>query len=156
MKRLKLFLGSILMLAALISCNKSELDSYPPALNKIQFELSTSQTSKDTLYEKNKKDFKIQHVSLINKADDKIICEINSLSKQQPKLEAGGVTYGEVKYADGEVSLIKIYNWGTLERISTKAHKKAYAMTYTGKKPADMEVGLAVMGESAGISVSIK
>ena len=29
-------------------------------------------------------------------------------------------------------------------------------MTYTGKKPADMEVGLAVMGESAGISVSIK
>ena len=108
MKRLKLFLGSILMLAALISCNKSELDSYPPALNKIQFELSTSQTGKDTLYEKNKKDFKIQHVSLINKADDKIICEINSLSKQQPKLEAGGVTYGEVKYADGEVSLIKI------------------------------------------------
>lgn len=55
MKRLKLFLGSILMLAALISCNKSELDSYPPALNKIQFELSTSQTGKDTLYEKIKK-----------------------------------------------------------------------------------------------------
>lgn len=29
-------------------------------------------------------------------------------------------------------------------------------MTYTGKKPADMEVVLDVMGESAGISVSIK
>ena len=52
--------------------------------------------------------------------------------------------------------LIKIYNWGTIERISTKTHKKAYAMTYTGKKPADMEVVLGVMGESAGISVSIK
>ena len=51
---------------------------------------------------------------------------------------------------------IKIYNWGTIERISTKTHKKAYAMTYTGKKPADMEVVLGVMGESAGISVSIK
>ena len=96
------------MLAALISCNKSELDSYPPALNKIQFELSTSQTGKDTLYEKNKKDFKIQHVSLINKADDKIICEINSLSKQQPKLEAGGVTYGRF-YKCGKIkSLISL------------------------------------------------
>ena len=155
MKRLKLFFGSMLMFAALISCNKSELDSYPPALNKIQFELSTSQTGKDTLYVTNKEDFKLQRMRLINKADNKTICEV-SLSKQQPKLEAGGVTYGEMKYADGEVSLIKIYNWGTLERISTKVHKKAYAMTYTGKKPADMEVGLAVMGESAGISVSIK
>ena len=54
------------------------------------------------------------------------------------------------------VHYAKIYNWGTIERISTKTHKKAYAMTYTGKKPADMEVVLGVMGESAGISVSIK
>ena len=65
-------------------------------------------------------------------------------------------TYGEVEYSNGEASLIKIYNWGTLERISTTAHKKAYAITYTGKKPADIEVGLAVLGERGGTSVRLK
>ncbi|MBF1453111.1 MAG: hypothetical protein HXN54_04190 [Prevotella nigrescens] len=140
----------------LASCHDVKDDSYPPALNKVNFELSTSQTGKETLYTTDKKDFEIRGILLINKADYKRICDVNFSNKQQSKIEAGGVTFGEMKYTNGEVSLIKIYNWGTIERISTKAHKKAYAMTYTGKKPADIEVVLGVMGESAGISVSIK
>ena len=158
MKLTKLLLGSIFILSALVlaSCHDVKDDSYPPALNKVNFELSTSQTGKDTLYTTDKKDFEIRGILLINKADYKRICHVNISNKQQSKIEAGGVTFGEMKYTNGEVSLIKIYNWGTIERISTKAHKKAYAMTYTGKKPADMEVILGVMGESAGISVSIK
>ena len=158
MKLTKLLLGSIFILSALVlaSCHDVKDDSYPPALNKVNFELSTSQTGKDTLYTTDKKDFEIRGILLINKADYKRICNVNFSNKQQSKIEAGGVTLGEVKYTNGEVSLIKIYNWGTIERISTKAHKKAYAMTYTGKKPADIEVVLGVMGESAGISVSIK
>lgn len=158
MKLTKLLLGSIFILSALVlaSCHDVKDDSYPPELNKVNFELSTSQTGKDTLYTTDKKDFEIRGILLINKADYKRICHVNISNKQQTKIEAGGVTFGEMKYANGEVSLIKIYNWGTIERISTKAHKKAYAMTYTGKKPADMEVVLGVMGESAGISVSIK
>ncbi len=158
MKLTKLLLGSIFILSALVlaSCHDVKDDSYPPALNKVNFELSTSQTGKDTLYTTDKKDFEIRGVLLINKADYKRICDVNFSNKQQSKIEAGGVTFGEMKYTNGEVSLIKIYNWGTIERISTKAHKKAYAMTYTGKKPADIEVVLGVMGESAGISVSIK
>jgi hypothetical protein len=151
-------LGSIFILSActLASCYDAKYDSYPPELNEVNFELSTSQTGKDTLYTTDKKDFEIRGILLINKADYKRICPVNISNKQQSKIEAGGVTFGEMKYANGEVSLIKIYNWGTIERISTKTHKKAYAMTYTGKKPADMEVVLGVMGESAGISVSIK
>lgn len=158
MKLTKLLLGSIFILSALVlaSCHDVKDDSYPPALNKVNFELSTSQTGKDTLYTTDKKDFEIRGILLINKADYKRICDVNFSNKQQSKIEAGGVTLGEMKYTNGEVSLIKIYNWGTIERISTKAHKKAYAMTYTGKKPADIEVVLGVMGESAGISVSIK
>ncbi len=158
MKLTKLLLGSIFILSALVlaSCHDVKDDSYPPALNKVNFELSTSQTGKDTLYTTDKKDFEIRGILLINKADYKRICDVNFSNKQQSKIEAGGVTFGEMKYTNGEVSLIKIYNWGTIERISTKAHKKAYAMTYTGKKPADIEVVLGVMGESAGISVSIK
>ncbi|WP_311156654.1 hypothetical protein [Prevotella nigrescens] len=158
MKLTKLLLGSIFILSALVlaSCHDVKDDSYPPALNKVNFELSTSQTRKDTLYTTDKKDFEIRGILLINKADYKRICDVNFSNKQQSKIEAGGVTFGEMKYTNGEVSLIKIYNWGTIERISTKAHKKAYAMTYTGKKPADIEVVLGVMGESAGISVSIK
>lgn len=158
MKLTKLLLGSIFILSALVlaSCHDVKDDSYPPALNKVNFELSTSQTGKDTLYTTDKKDFEIRGILLINKADYKRICNVNFSNKQQSKIEAGGVTLGEMKYTNGEVSLIKIYNWGTIERISTKAHKKAYAMTYTGKKPADIEVVLGVMGESAGISVSIK
>lgn len=158
MKLTKLLLGSIFILSALVlaSCHDVKDDSYPPALNKINFELSTSQTGKDTLYTTDKKDFEIRGILLINKADYKRICDVNFSNKQQSKIEAGGGTFGEMKYTNGEVSLIKIYNWGTIERISTKAHKKAYAMTYTGKKPADIEVVLGVMGESAGISVSIK
>ena len=158
MKLTKLLLGSIFILSALVlaSCHDVKDDSYPPALNKVNFELSTSQTRKDTLYTPDNKDFEIRGILLINKADYKRICDVNFSNKQQSKIEAGGVTFGEMKYTNGEVSLIKIYNWGTIERISTKAHKKAYAMTYTGKKPADIEVVLGVMGESAGISVSIK
>ena len=158
MKLTKLLLGSIFILSALVlaSCHDVKDDSYPPALNKVNFELSTSQTGKDTLYTTDKKDFEIRGILLINKADYKRICDVNFSNKQQSKIEAGGVTFGEMKYTNGEVSLIKIYNWGTIERISTKAHKKAYAMTYTDKKPADIEVVLGVMGESAGISVSIK
>lgn len=158
MKLTKLLLGSIFILSALVlaSCHDVKDDSYPPALKKVNFELSTSQTGKDTLYTTDKKDFEIRGILLINKADYKRICDVNFSNKQQSKIEAGGVTFGEMKYTNGEVSLIKIYNWGTIERISTKAHKKAYAMTYTGKKPADIEVVLGVMGESAGISVSIK
>ncbi len=158
MKFTKLLLGSIFILSActLASCYDLKYDSYPPELNEVNFELSTSQTGKDTLYTTDKKDFEIRGILLINKADYKRICHVNISNKQQSKIEAGGVTFGEMKYANGEVSLIKIYNWGTIERISTKTHKKAYAMTYTGKKPADMEVVLGVMGESAGISVSIK
>ncbi len=156
MNKLRLFIGSMFISIALVSCHDVKDDSYPPALNKVNFELSTSQTGKDTLYTTDKKDFEIRGILLINKADYKRICDVNFSNKQQSKIEAGGVTFGEMKYTNGEVSLIKIYNWGTIERISTKAHKKAYAMTYTGKKPADIEVVLGVMGESAGISVSIK
>ncbi|WP_449022949.1 hypothetical protein [Prevotella pallens] len=156
MNKLRLFIGSMFISIALVSCYDAKDDSYPPELNEVNFELSTSQTGKDTLYTTDKKDFEIRGILLINKADYKRICHVNISNKQQSKIEAGGVTFGEMKYANGEVSLIKIYNWGTIERISTKTHKKAYAMTYTGKKPADMEVVLGVMGESAGISVSIK
>ena len=42
------------------------------------------------------------------------------------------------------------------KEYTTTAHKKAYAITYTGKKPADIEVGLAVLGERGGISVMLK
>jgi hypothetical protein len=141
-------LGSIFILSActLASCYDLKYDSYPPELNEVNFELSTSQTGKDTLYTTDKKDFEIRGILLINKADYKRICYVNISNKQQSKIEAGGITFGEMKYANDEVSLIKIYNWGTIERISTKTHKKAYAMTYTGKKPADMEVVLGVMG----------
>ena len=75
---------------------------------------------------------------------------------KQTKFEINGTTYGEVEHSNGEASLIKIYNWGTIERISTTAHKKAYAITYTGKKPADIEVGLAVLGERGGTGVMLK
>ena len=51
---------------------------------------------------------------------------------------------------------LRFITGGTLERISTTAHKKAYAITYTGKKPADIEVGLAVLGERGGTSVRLK
>lgn len=141
-------MGSIFILSActLASCYDLKYDSYPPELNEVNFELSTSQTGKDTLYTTDKKDFEIRGILLINKADYKRICYVNISNKQQSKIETGGITFGEMKYANDEVSLIKIYNWGTIERISTKTHKKAYAMTYTGKKPADMEVVLGVMG----------
>lgn len=51
------------------------------------------------------------------------------------KLEAEGVTYGEVKYTGGEASIIKINNWGTIEKTTVARHKKAYAMAYIGKSP---------------------
>lgn len=157
MKKLKFLASIVLMLTALISCDKKdELDNYPPAVNKTEFQLSTSQTGKDTLYVKDNKDFKLRHIMLINKADNKTICEVNALVNKQTKFEANGTTYGEIQYTDGEASLIEIYNWGTLERISTPAHKKAYAITYTGKRPADMAVSLGVDGLSGGIGVTIK
>lgn len=40
------------------------------------------------------------------------------------KLEAEGVTYGEVKYTGGEASIIKINNWGTIEKTTIARHKK--------------------------------
>ena len=145
------------VVSSLISCdNKGEFDSYPPDVNKTEFQISNSQTGKDTLFVKDNKDFKLHHIVLVNKSDNKGICEVNALYKKQTKFEINGTTYGEVEYSNGEASLIKIYNWGTIERISTTAHKKAYAITYTGKKPADIEVNLIVLGERGGIGIMLK
>jgi|GEM_PF-139814 lipoprotein len=157
MKNFKYLVIIASVVSSLVSCdNKGEFDSYPPAVNKTEFQISTSQTGKDTLFVKDNKDFKLHHIILVNKSDGKEICEVNALYGKQTKFEINGTTYGEVEYSNGEASLIKIYNWGTLERISTTAHKKAYAITYTGKKPADIEVGLAVLGERGGTSVRLK
>lgn len=129
MKLTKLLLGSIFILSALVlaSCHDVKDDSYPPALNKVNFELSTSQTGKDTLYTTDKKDFEIRGILLINKADYKRICNVNFSNKQQSKIEAGGVTLGEMKYTNGEVSLIKIYNW-ELSKESLQRHIKRHTL----------------------------
>ena len=157
MKNFKYLVIIASVVSALISCdNKGEFDSYPPAVNKTEFQISTSQTGKDTLFVKDNKYFKLLRIALINKSDNKGICEVYALDEKQTKFEINGTTYGEVEHSNGEASLIKIYNWGTIERISTTAHKKAYAITYTGKKPADIEVGLAVLGERGGTGVMLK
>jgi lipoprotein len=157
MKNFKYLVIIASVVSALISCdNKGEFDSYPPAVNKTEFQISTSQTGKDTLFVKDNKDFKLHHIILVNKSDNKGICEVNALYEKQTKFEINGTTYGEVEYSNGEASLIKIYNWGTIERISTTAHKKAYAITYNGKKPADIEVNLIVLGERGGIGIMLK
>ena len=157
MKNFKYLVIIVSVVSSLISCdNKGDFDSFPPAVNKTEFQISTSQTGKDTLFVKDNKDFKLHHIILVNKSDNKGICEVNALYEKQTKFEINGTTYGEVEYSNGEASLIKIYNWGTLERISTTAHKKAYAITYTGKKPADIEVGLVVLGENGGIGITLK
>ena len=157
MKNFKYLVIIASVVSSLISCdNKGEFDSYPPAVNKKEFQISNSQTGKDTLFVKDNKDFKLLRIALINKSDNKGICEVYALDEKQTKFEINGTTYGEVEHSNGEASLIKIYNWGTIERISTTAHKKAYAITYTGKKPADIEVGLAVLGERGGTGVMLK
>ncbi len=157
MKNFKYLVIIASVVSFLISCdNKGEFDSYPPAVNKKEFQISNSQTGKDTLFVKDNKDFKLLRIALINKSDNKGICEVYALDEKQTKFEINGTTYGEVEHSNGEASLIKIYNWGTIERISTTAHKKAYAITYTGKKPADIEVGLAVLGERGGTGVMLK
>lgn len=157
MKKFKYLVVIASVVSSLISCdNKGEFDSYPPDVNKTEFQISNSQTGKDTLFVKDNKDFKLHHIVLVNKSDNKGICEVNALYKKQTKFEINGTTYGEVEYSNGEASLIKIYNWGTIERISTTAHKKAYAITYTGKKPADIEVNLIVLGERGGIGIMLK
>lgn len=157
MKSFKYLVIIASVVSSLVSCdNKGEFDSYPPAVNKTEFQISTSQTGKDTLFVKDNKDFKLHHIILVNKSDNKGICEVNALYEKQTKFEINGTTYGEVEYSNGEASLIKIYNWGTIERISTTAHKKAYAITYNGKKPADIEVNLIVLGERGGIGIMLK
>lgn len=157
MKNFKYLVIIASVVSFLISCdNKGDFDSFPPAVNKKEFQISTSQTGKDTLFVKDNKDFKLLRIALINKSDNKGICEVYALDEKQTKFEINGTTYGEVEHSNGEASLIKIYNWGTIERISTTAHKKAYAITYTGKKPADIEVGLAVLGERGGTGVMLK
>ena len=128
MKRLFFFGGIILIFSALISCNKKgEFDSHPPAVNKRDFKLSTSQSGKDTLY-----------------------------VTKNTKLEAEGVTYGEVKYTGGEASIIKINNWGTIEKTTIARHKKAYAMAYIGKRPSDIQLSLFVIGVNGGTVVTVK
>lgn len=157
MKNFKYLVIIASVVSSLVSCdNKGDFDSFPPAVNKTEFQISTSQTGKDTLFVKDNKDFKLHHIILVNKSDNKGICEINALYEKQTKFEINGTTYGEVEYSNGEASLIKIYNWGTIERISTTAHKKAYAITYNGKKPADIEVNLIVLGERGGIGIMLK
>lgn len=157
MKNFKYLVIIASVVSFLISCdNKGEFDNTPPDVNKTEFQISTSQTGKDTLFVTDNKDFKLLRINLFNKSDNKEICEVNALYEKQTKFEINGTTYGEVEYSNGEASLIKIYNWGTLERISTTAHKKAYAITYTGKKPADIEVGLVVLGERGGIGITLK
>lgn len=157
MKNFKYLVIIASVVSSLVSCdNKGDFDSFPPAVNKTEFQISTSQTGKDTLFVKDNKDFKLLRIALINKSDNKGICEVYALDEKQTKFEINGTTYGEVEHSNGEASLIKIYNWGTIERISTTAHKKAYAITYTGKKPADIEVGLAVLGERGGTGVMLK
>lgn len=72
------------------------------------------------------------------------------------KLEAEGVTYGEVKYTGGEAPIIKINNWGTIEKTTIARHKKAYAMAYIGKRPSDIELTLFVVGVNGGTVVTVK
>ena len=51
------------VVSSLISCdNKGEFDSYPPAVNKTEFQISNSQTGKDTLFVKDNKDFKLPKI----------------------------------------------------------------------------------------------
>lgn len=72
------------------------------------------------------------------------------------KLEVEGVTYGEVKYTGGEASIIKINNWGTIEKTTIARHKKAYAMAYIGKRPSDIELTLFVVGVNGATVVTVK
>ncbi|WP_455106364.1 hypothetical protein [Prevotella pallens] len=72
------------------------------------------------------------------------------------KLEAEGVTYGEVKYTGGEASIIKINNWGTIEKTTITRHRKAYAMTYIGKRSSDIELTLFVEGVNGATVVTVK
>ena len=72
------------------------------------------------------------------------------------ELEAEGVTYGEVKYTGGEASIIKINNWGTIEKTTIARHKKAYAMAYIGKSPSDIELTLFVEGVNGATVVTVK
>ena len=159
MKLPKLLFGSMFMLSVLFfaSCNKKgEFDSHPPAVNKEDFKLSTSQSGKDTLYVTNKEDFKLHAVELVNKADRKLLCRVNLNDVKNTKLEADGVTYAEVKYTGGEASIIKINNWGTIEKTTIARHKKAYAMAYIGKRPSDIQLSLFVVGVNGGTVVTVK
>ena len=159
MKLAKLLFGSMFMLSVLFfaSCNKKgEFDSHPPAVNKRDFKLSTSQSGKDTLYVTNKEDFKLHAVELVNKADRKLLCRVNLNDVKNTKLEAEGVTYGEVKYTGGEASIIKINYWGTIEKTTIARHKKAYAMAYIGKSPSDIELSLFVEGVNGATVVTVK
>ena len=72
------------------------------------------------------------------------------------KLEAECVTYGEVKYTGGEASIIKINNWGTIEKTTIARHKKAYAMAYIGKSPSDIQLSLFVEGVNGATVVTVK
>ena len=139
MKLPKLLFGSMFMLSVLFfaSCNKKgEFDSHPPAVNK--------------------EDFKLHAVELVNKADRKLLCRVNLNDVKNTKLEADGVTYGEVKYTGGEASIIKINNWGTIEKTTIARHKKAYAMAYIGKRPSDIQLSLFVVGVNGGTVVTVK
>ena len=51
------------------------------------------------------------------------------------KLEAEGVTYGEVKYTGGEASIIKINNWGTIEKTTIARTKKLMLWLILAKDP---------------------
>lgn len=51
------------------------------------------------------------------------------------KLKAEGVTYGEVKYTGGEASIIKINNWGTIEKLLLHTTKKLMLWLILAKDP---------------------
>ena len=85
-----------------------------------------------------------------------LLCRVNLNDVKNTKLEADGVTYGEVKYTGGEASIIKINNWGTIEKTTIARHKKAYAMAYIGKRPSDIQLSLFVVGVNGGTVVTVK
>ena len=105
-------------------------------------------------------------VLLYNKIQDKIMfLGMNAILKMNVVLYTGGFMdpnkgkkyyYGEVKYTGGEASIIKINNWGTIEKTTIARHRKAYAMTYIGKRPSDIQLSLFVVGVNGATVVTVK
>ncbi|WP_311442425.1 hypothetical protein [Hoylesella enoeca] len=137
---------------SLTSCMSSEDPVPVPTVNKSVFTI-TNATVPDTLYMKDHADFVISKLRLHNKADGKVMCELDH-KKYETELKDGNTVLGQVTYENGEFSKVTIDNWCELIKSRDKNNKKVYIMKPIGNR-TDLYMYLGVFTQS-GITVTVK